>query len=390
MTDSFPLPALLGGLPVRPQGPPDWPTADESVLQALQEAYHNGSWGKYQGNYVRQLEQRLGEYHDVAFVATCGSGTYAVEVALRALKIGASDEVVLAAYDYPGNFLSVHAVGAMPVLAEISADNWNLNLAGVAQAIGPATRAVIASHLHGGVVPMSEIMAIARAYKLAVIEDAAQMPGAVVQGRKAGTWGDVGILSFGGSKLLTAGRGGAILTRHADVHQRLRRLLHRGNLVCPLSELQACVLLPQLDRLDARNACRAANVRRLCEMLKDVPGIVPFRNTCADSEGSGEWGVGSGECIVPFRNTCADSEAGYYKVGFQYDGERFGLAREDYHGGAGGRHCHRQGLPGIARRPVSQPFSARRQSGRSDPGPSWCRGLAPSRVTGRACRDGGD
>src|SRR5262249_26710151 len=149
------------------------------------------------------------------FALTCGSGTFAVELALRALKIGAGHEVVIAAYDYPGNFLNIHAVGAMPVLADLDAENWNMSVARLGEAVGPATKAVLVSHLHGGVVPMREVTALAAERGIAVIEDAAQMPGAIIQGQKAGTWGDVGIFSFGGSKLLTAGRGGALLTRHA-------------------------------------------------------------------------------------------------------------------------------------------------------------------------------
>ena len=134
------------------------------------------------------------------------------------------------------------------------------------------------------------------------------MPGAAIQGRKAGTWGDVGILSFGGSKLLTAGRGGAFLTRHADVYQRARLWLHRGNHVCPLSELQAAVLLPQLDKLDQCNRQRTESVRLLLNRLQTLG--VPLR---------------------PFVNRCSDCEPGYYKVGFQYDSAGFkGLSRERF------------------------------------------------------------
>src|SRR5262249_20733973 len=122
----------------------------------------------------------------------------------------------------------------------------------------------------------------------------------------AGTWGDAGVLSFGGSKLLTAGRGGALLTARADVHQRARLALLRGNLVCPLSELQAAVLLPQLAKLDARNARRAHNVHRLLAALHADCGLRPFVN--AD-------GVG---------------EPGHYKLGFRYDADRFGLTRERF------------------------------------------------------------
>src|SRR5437879_2383311 len=116
MNEMTALPALLGGSPIRPQGPPDWPVPDEAVRAALEAAYADGSWGKYDGGHVQRLQERLAADHGVEHALTCGSGTFAVEVALRALKVGAGDEVVLAAYDYPGNFLSVHAVGAMPVL----------------------------------------------------------------------------------------------------------------------------------------------------------------------------------------------------------------------------------------------------------------------------------
>jgi dTDP-4-amino-4,6-dideoxygalactose transaminase len=302
------IPAILGGPPVRPQGPPDWPFPDPEVLRALQAAYQDGSWGKYEGNYVVRLEERLAHYHGVEFAATCSSGTFAVELALRALKIQPGDEVIQSAYDYSGNFLTSHAVGATPVLVDVHPDNWNLDPKHLETAIGPKTRAVIVSHLHGGIVPMSQVMAIAAAHGLRVIEDAAQVPGAIIQGRKAGTWGDVGILSFGGSKLLTAGRGGAILTRQADTYQRARLWLNRGNHVCPLSELQAAVLLPQLDQLDARNRQRTKNVRLLVERLRDL-----------------------GEAFRPFINHCPDSEPVYYKLGFQFNSAGFrGLSRERF------------------------------------------------------------
>lgn len=298
------LPALLGGSAVRPLGPPLWPMPDEDVRAALLAAYEDGSWGKYHGPHVEKLEDELCRYHAVAHAVTCSSGTIAVELALRGLKVGPNDEVVLASYDYGGNFLSVHAVGAHPVLIDIDAGNWNIDPARIESALSPTTRAIIVSHLHGGIVPMADVMALAARRNLRVIEDAAQAPGAVIGGRKAGTWGDAGILSFGGSKLLTAGRGGALLTPHADVQQRVRSWINRGNIMCPLSELQAAVLLPQLNKLDARNAIRARNARLLGERLTGIPGIRPFRN----------------------RDQSA--EPAYYKLGLQYDAEAFGLPRD--------------------------------------------------------------
>jgi dTDP-4-amino-4,6-dideoxygalactose transaminase len=295
------LPALLGGAPLRPQGPPDWPPADDDVRAALEAAWRDGSWGRYDGGHVHRLQERLAADFGVPYALACGSGTFAVELALRALLVGPGDEVVLAAYDYPGNFLAVHAVGARPVLADVDADNWNLAPEALATALGPATKAVLASHLHGGLVPMREVTALCAERGVAVIEDAAQAPGARVQGRRAGAWGDAGVLSFGGSKLLSAGRGGALLTRRADVLQRARLVLLRGNVVCPLSELQAAVLLPQLDRLPERHARRARAAALLAECLAGVPGLRPFRNR-------------------------AEGEPAYYKFGLQLDAA-FGLPR---------------------------------------------------------------
>jgi perosamine synthetase len=297
------LPAILGGVPIRPEGPPSWPIPDDDVRDALQAAYQDGSWGKYHGPYGERLTKALADFLEREFVIPCGSGTFAVELALRALKIGPGDEVLLAAYDFPGNFLSIHALGAHPVLVDVDADSWNLAPTLLPAAASPKTRAVIATHLHGGIVPMREVMEFARARGLGVVEDAAQAPGAVVQGKKAGTWGDVGIWSFGGSKLLTAGRGGAFFTERPDLYQRARTWMHRGNQLCPLAELQAAVLLPQLAKLDERNARRAANVECLGRLIRDVPGVRLLHNRSAESRPA------------------------YYKAGLQYDADEFGLPR---------------------------------------------------------------
>jgi dTDP-4-amino-4,6-dideoxygalactose transaminase len=113
----------------------------------------------------------------------------------------------------------------------------------------------------------------------------------------------VGIFSFGGSKLLSAGRGGTLLTNRADVHQRARLVLGRGNnLLAPLSELQAVVLQPQLDALESRHGRRATAVATLSRLFEVIPGLRLFRNAI---EGS----------------------PAYYKVGFQYSEETFGLPR---------------------------------------------------------------
>lgn len=298
------LPAILGGQAVRPEGPPVWPVPDSRVRDAFDRAYAEGSWGKYQGGRAEELRERLAAYHGREFVELCSSGTAAVELALRGLKVGPGDEVILAAYDFRGNCQNVLTVGALPVLVDIHPTNWNFNPAHLAQALSPKTRAILVSHLHGGLSPMPEIMSFAQAHGLRVIEDAAQMPGATIYGRRAGAWGHVAVLSFGGSKLLCAGRGGALITAEEAVARRVRLYCERGNHAYPLSELQAAVLLPQLESLDVANDRRAENAAWLNDRLAGEAGLKAFLNPPSDSK------------------------PGYYKLGLMYEPSAFqGLTR---------------------------------------------------------------
>jgi perosamine synthetase len=271
MSVDHPLPAILVGPAVRPQGPPPWPVTDAAITAVLERCAATGDWGRYDGDHCRRLRARLVELHAAEHVLLCSSGTVAVELALRGLNIGSGDEVILAGYDFRGNFLNVLTVGASPVLVDIDPQSGQLDPARVAEAITSRTRAIIASHLHGGVVDMAALRSVADEHGLAIIEDACQTPGAPLGTRRAGMHGDVGVISFGGSKLLSAGRGGAILTNRSDFAARIRRYGFRGNEAYPLSELQAVVLLPQLDQLDARRAERRSRAAELFAGLADCP-----------------------------------------------------------------------------------------------------------------------
>src|SRR5262245_17259960 len=337
MNDRSP-PAFLGGPPAFPDGPPLWPSEDEEVLSALQAAYADRSWGRYDGPHSCRLVEQLRRMHGAEHVVLCSSGTIAVELALRGLKIGPGDEVILAAYDFAGNFRAVEAIGAHPVLVDLADQTWTLDGDLLPGAIGPQTKAIIVSHLHGTLAEMPRIIDVARAAGLAVVEDACQAPGAVVSGRVAGNWGDVGIHSFGGSKLLTAGRGGAILTANAAVAQRIRIYNQRGNEAFPLSELQAAVLAPQLAKLNERNRQREAAVVRLRSRLARAPDL-----------------------ITSFQR--AEDLPAYYKLGLLYrpsyeacrPGDIRAAPSAVHRSRAGGRNCDRRGLSrlcGAQRQPL--------------------------------------
>ena len=251
-----------------------WPPPDESIRTALEAAYRDGSWGQYDGPHGARLEKALREHFAAQHVQLCSSGTIAVELALRGCGVQAGDEVILGAYDFPGNFRAIEAIGARPVLVDVDAATWTIDPTAVAEAGGEGVTAVVVSHLHGGLADMPAICSMAAEQGWKVVEDACQSPGATVAGRPAGAWGDVAVLSFGGSKLLTAGRGGAVLTSDPLIHQRGKRFAERGNRAFPLSELQAAVLLPQLDQLQHRNQRRAAAVAEVRKVTSQVAELL--------------------------------------------------------------------------------------------------------------------
>lgn len=272
--DPFPPLALDGGPPSIPQGPPSWPPPQPAVREALLAAYSDGSWGRYHGPHTQRLREQLAALTGHSHVWLCASGTVAVELALRGLNVGPGDEVILGAYDFPGNFRAIEAVGAHPVLVDLLPGKYTIDPQAVAVAITPLTKAVLVSHLHGHLADMPALRLLAETHQLALIEDACQVPGALVAGRPAGNWGDCGVLSFGGSKLLTAGRGGAVVTSRPEVWQRIKVFAERGNDAYPLSELQAAVLLAQVPQLAAWNAARACAVQHVVDKTRQSRPLI--------------------------------------------------------------------------------------------------------------------
>ena len=283
MTNSKQL-AIDGGTPAFPDGPPTWPPQDDDVASVLAGVIEDGSWGKYHGGHCDDLRNHLADFHNCEHVTLACSGTIAVELALRGMAVGEGDEVVLAAYDFPGNFRAIESVGATPVLVDIDPATWSLDATQLERAISPTTRAVIVSHLHGGFADMAAVDKLARQHGFSVIEDACQTPGARIGGRIAGTWGDASVLSFGGSKLLTSGRGGAVFASDEQIHQRIRVFANRGNDAFPLSELQAVVLPPQLKKLEQRNRTRRARVGQLRGVLSGVDNLIGLTAGSTDDE----------------------------------------------------------------------------------------------------------
>ncbi len=259
--------AIQGGPAAVTAEIPAWPPAWPEVARSVGAALADGSWGQYHGRPVQEFTEAFAAYLDVPLVWPCSSGTIAVELALRGCGVQPADEVILAGYDFPGNFRAVEAIGARPVLVDVQPAGYVIDLRALPQAINERTRAIIVSHLHGQLADVAAIVKLAESRDLSVVEDACQVPGAIVGGRPAGTTGHAGTFSFGGSKLMTAGRGGAVVTRDESIMQRMRIAAERGNDAWPLSALQAAALVPQLSTLPGENRRRLAAATRLREAL---------------------------------------------------------------------------------------------------------------------------
>ncbi len=264
---------------------------DAAVLQVLASGQYIG------GKAVQNFESAFASYIGTAEAVGCNSGTDALYLALRALDIGAGDEVIVPSFSFFATAEVVSMTGAKPVFVDIDAAGFLLDLDRVEAAITPQTKVIIPVHLFGQPVDMASLMAIARAHGLYVIEDCAQATGAEWAGRKVGSWGDFGCFSFFPTKNLGAcGDGGAITTQNPDWAHRLRYLREHGMPVryyheelgvnSRLDALQATILSIKLHHLDRWNRQRGALAQRYNRLLASIPGLITPQ---LPSGGTGVW-----------------------------------------------------------------------------------------------------
>ena len=225
------------------------------------------------GPEVEGLEAELCEHLDVPHAIGLSSGTDAVLAALMALDIGPGDEVITPTYSFFATAGCVMRVGARPVLVDIEAGTFNIDVDAAAAAITPRTKAIIPVHLFGQSAELAPIVEMARPRGIAVIEDAAQAIGCLYHGRPVGTWGEIGCFSFFPSKNLGAfGDAGFVTTTDAALAKRLRLIRTHGmepkyyhHLVGAnfrIDAIQAAVLRVKLPHLQSWSDARRANAAR--------------------------------------------------------------------------------------------------------------------------------
>ncbi|WP_414564912.1 MULTISPECIES: DegT/DnrJ/EryC1/StrS family aminotransferase [unclassified Anabaena] len=258
-------------------------TIEAEVSAAVLEVLASGRY--IGGPIVEAFEQQFAAYHQVSNCIACNSGTDALYLALRALEIGAGDEIITTPFTFVATAEVISAVGAKPIFVDIDTTTFNLDLHQVTAAITPQTKAIIPVHLFGQPVDMTALMAIAQSHNLAVIEDCAQSTGASWNNQKVGSIGHIGCFSFYPTKNLGGcGDGGAITTNDPKLATKLRVLKEHGQtkqyyyeevgVNSRLDAIQATILQIKLRHLDTWNQKRQAIAAYYQKFLSQVPGIV--------------------------------------------------------------------------------------------------------------------
>jgi dTDP-4-amino-4,6-dideoxygalactose transaminase/acetyltransferase-like isoleucine patch superfamily enzyme len=234
-----------------------------------------------QGEKVAALEESFAAAHQVAHAVAVSNGTVALTAALRALGIGPGDEVITTSFSFNATLNAILEVGATARFADVR-DDFTIDPDAVSALINDRTAAIMPVHLYGLPADMTAIARLARRHGLAIVEDAAQAHGATCGGRSVGSFG-VGTFSLYGTKNITCGEGGIVVTDDDDVAGRLRLLRNQGMRArydyvlagynWRLTDLQAAVALPQVHRLKEITAARSANAARLSAGLTGTPGL---------------------------------------------------------------------------------------------------------------------
>ena len=235
------------------------------------------------GKYVKEFESLIREYFDVGYAVSVNSATAALHIAVGACGIGPGDEVIVTPYSMCASATCVIMQNAVPVFVDIEEDSFCIDPKKMEEAITPRTRAIVVVHLFGRPANMDEIIRIARDNNLYVIEDSAQSPGSIHNGKLAGTIGDIGVFSLNQHKTITCGEGGFAVTSDKDLALKMQLIRNHGEVIAGdmkaedienivgfnyrMTELEAAVAIEQFKKLDFLNDHRIELAEYLTEKL---------------------------------------------------------------------------------------------------------------------------
>ena len=284
-------PAILGGEPLRRKPFSPWPQSRASDLERLVEVVASRHWGGFPvpSRYGGEFAQQFAELHGARYGLCLTNGTIALVVALQAAGVGFGDEVIVPAYTWDGTATAVLFAGGVPVFADVDPDTYCLDVESARRLIGPRTKAILPVHLAMRFADMRALKKLAADHHLAILEDCAHAHGGVFQGQGAGAGGDAGCFSFQESKLMTAGEGGIVITSRLDYYEAFQTLVNCGRASLTdqygqrllgsnyrMTELQAALLIGQLETLPEFREKRTRHAALLTQALSQIPGVRPL------------------------------------------------------------------------------------------------------------------
>ncbi|MEZ4531828.1 MAG: DegT/DnrJ/EryC1/StrS family aminotransferase [Thermomicrobiales bacterium] len=287
MGDSMQILAVDGGTPVRSTPLPGHDRLmGQDEIDALTEVIRSGQLGRHGGTKVKELELAFAERYGMKHAIAVSSGSAADHTAIAMIDPEPGDEIITTPCTDFGTILGILFQNAIPVFADLDPETLCLDPVSVEAKITSRTRAILAVHLFGGLADIDALKAIGDRHGIPVIEDCAQAQLAEIDGRLAGTIGQVGCFSFNNTKHLNCGEGGMVITNDEALARRARLFAdkawprdedERYSLFLGqnyrLNELEAAVALVGLRRLDDNVAARRKAVESVYERIAGVPGI---------------------------------------------------------------------------------------------------------------------
>ena len=203
------------------------PSISSKEVEFALDAVQNG-WGPKCYEYLHRFEAAFAEYCGTKYAVATSSCTGAIHLGLAGLGIGSGDEVILADINWVATVAPITYLNAQPVLIDVQKDSWCIDPKRIEEAITPKTKAIIATHLYGNVCALDELLEIGNRHGIPVIEDAAEAIGSLYHGKQVGGFGQFGVFSFNGTKTITTGEGGMLVTNDEALYERILTLSNHG------------------------------------------------------------------------------------------------------------------------------------------------------------------
>ena len=247
----------------------------------------SSNWISSSGEYVTRFEEDFAKYIGTRYALTAVNGTAALHLACLALGLGSGDEVIIPDFTMISSAFAICYTGSKPVFVDAELESWNIDSSRIEEKITSRTKAIMPVHIYGQPCNMKAISELASKYNLRVLEDAAEVHGAMFEAKKCGSMGDISCFSFFANKVITSGEGGMIATNDKNLYDSCR---YFKNLAFPLdgprdyihqdigfnyrmTNLAAAIGLAQLEKIELYIAKRRKNAALYREFLKDIPGL---------------------------------------------------------------------------------------------------------------------